>query len=93
MVVVAQGQMGGRARKGGASCRVQREALSEQMDTDCGTQGTTGTFSINGKGKTTNMNVGQPVPGPLPLLAAGSAFGLSRRLRRRFALSPAPGEG
>jgi hypothetical protein len=25
----------------------------------------------------------QPVPGPLPLLGAGTAFGFSRRLRRR----------
>ncbi len=73
-----------------ASTTVHGQTLASMGFT---TLGTTGTFSINGKGNTTNMNVGQPVPGPLPLLAAGSAFGLSRRLRRRFALSPTPGEG
>ncbi|MFN7900745.1 MAG: hypothetical protein ACK5N0_13995 [Synechococcaceae cyanobacterium] len=29
-----------------------------------------------------------PVPGPLPLLGVGSAFGFSRRLRRRAARRP-----
>ena len=40
-----------------------------------------------------NMNGGAPpaaaVPGPLPLLGAGAAFGFSRRLRRRVALRSA----
>lgn len=35
--------MGGRAWKGGASCRMQRETLARQMGTDGGTEGTTGT--------------------------------------------------
>ena len=30
---------------------------------------------------------GEPVPGPLPLLGAGAAFGWSRRLRRRLPFS------
>ena len=30
---------------------------------------------------------GEPVPGPLPLLGAGAAFGWSRRLRRRLPVS------
>lgn len=31
-----------------------------------------------------------PVPGPLPLLGVGAAFGYSRRLRRRINLSTGP---
>lgn len=36
-----------------------------------------------------SLTVNQQVPGPLPLLGAASAFGISRRLRRRIASSRA----
>jgi hypothetical protein len=51
------------------------------------TQGTIGTWTITGTGDTIKVNVGNPVPGPLPLLGAAAAFGFSRRLRRRIAHS------
>jgi hypothetical protein len=43
--------------------------------------GTIGTWTLTGTGDTINVNV---VPGPLPVLGAGIAFGVSRRLRRRI---------
>lgn len=46
--------------------------------------GLVGTWTINGTSESINLFVGQ-VPGPLPLLGAGAAFGWSRRLRRRIA--------
>lgn len=55
--------------------------------------GTIGSWTINGTGDTINVIVGKPVPGPLPLLGAGTALGFSRRLRRRMALTPASGKG
>ena len=36
-----------------------------------------------------SLTVNQQVPGPLPVLGAASAFGISRRLRRRIASSRA----
>ncbi|MFM1798732.1 MAG: hypothetical protein RLZZ117_1010, partial [Cyanobacteriota bacterium] len=45
------------------------------------TSGTVGTWTLEGTGDTVNVNV---VPGPLPLLGAGAAFGFSRRLRQRI---------
>jgi hypothetical protein len=42
--------------------------------------GSLGTWTLNGTTETINVRV---VPGPLPLLGAGAAFGFSRRLRRR----------
>ena len=51
------------------------------------TMGTIGTWTVNGTGDTIKVNVGNPVPGPLPLLGAATAFGFSRRLRRRIAHS------
>jgi hypothetical protein len=45
------------------------------------TSGTIGTWTLVGTGDTVNVNV---VPGPLPLLGAGAAFGFSRRLRQRI---------
>ena len=65
------------------------------------TMGTIGTFSINGTGDTTNMNVGQPVPGPCPSSlpaaplgsAADCAAGLrsAQRLERADRPEPSPG--
>ena len=53
------------------------------------TTGLIGTWSLSGTSETIQMFVGNPpaaaVPGPLPLLGAGAAFGWSRRLRKRFA--------
>jgi hypothetical protein len=46
--------------------------------------GTLGTWTLTGTGDTITLKVGQPVPGPLPVLGAGVAFGVSRRLRRRI---------
>jgi hypothetical protein len=51
------------------------------------TRGTIGTWTVTGTGDTINVNVGNPVPGPLPLLGAATAFGFSRRQRRRIAHS------
>jgi hypothetical protein len=45
------------------------------------TSGLLGTWTLVGSGDTINVNV---VPGPLPVLGAGVAFGFSRRLRRRI---------
>ncbi|MFM7550879.1 MAG: proprotein convertase P-domain-containing protein, partial [Cyanobacteriota bacterium] len=46
-------------------------------------------LSINSWSLTLNTPVHTPVPRPLPLLGAASAFGISRRLRRRIASSRA----
>jgi hypothetical protein len=51
------------------------------------TLGSIGTWTVTGTGDTIKVNVGNPVPGPLPLLGAATAFGFSRRLRRRIAHS------
>jgi hypothetical protein len=42
----------------------------------------TGSFGID------NLTIGRPVPGPLPLLGVGAAFGLSRKLRKRIKGAP-----
>ena len=48
--------------------------------------GLVGTWTIVGTSETINVYVGAAsVPGPLPLLGAGAAFGWSRRLRKRIA--------
>jgi len=50
------------------------------------TTGLIGTWTLNGTSETIQVVLGQPsaaVPGPLPLLGAGAAFGWSRRLRKR----------
>jgi hypothetical protein len=53
------------------------------------TTGLIGTWSLTGTSETINVFLGNPVsaavPGPLPLLGAGAAFGWSRRLRKRIA--------
>jgi hypothetical protein len=53
------------------------------------TTGLIGTWSLTGTSETINVFLGDPVsaavPGPLPLLGAGFAFGWSRRLRKRIA--------
>jgi hypothetical protein len=53
------------------------------------TTGLIGTWSLDGTSETINVFLGNPataaVPGPLPLLGAGVAFGWSRRLRKRIA--------
>ena len=49
--------------------------------------GLIGTWTLNGSGDTIQVVLGTPganVPGPLPLLGAGTAFGWSRRLRKRI---------
>jgi len=43
-----------------------------------------------GPGIATISNFSAPVPGPLPLLGVGAAFGYSRRLRRRTTLANGP---
>ena len=52
------------------------------------TPGLIGTWTIDGTSETINVVIGAPsaaaVPGPLPLLGAGAAFGWSRRLRKRI---------
>jgi hypothetical protein len=53
------------------------------------TSGLLGTWTINGTSETINVKVGNPVPGPLPVLGAGAAFGFSRRLRQRIQRSQA----
>ncbi len=46
--------------------------------------GLVGTWTINGTSESINVYVGAAsVPGPLPLLGVGAAFGWSRRLRKR----------
>ncbi len=51
--------------------------------------GLVGTWTIDGTSESINVYIGppDPVPGPLPLLGAGAAYGWSRRLRRRIAAS------
>jgi len=52
------------------------------------TTGLIGTWTLNGTSETIDVVIGAPsaaVPGPLPLLGAGAAFGWSRRLRKRIA--------
>jgi hypothetical protein len=52
------------------------------------TTGLIGTWTLNGTSESILVILGAPtaaVPGPLPLLGAGAAFGWSRRLRRRIA--------
>ncbi len=55
------------------------------------TTGLIGTWSLTGTTETIQVFIGPPspsgaaVPGPLPLLGAGAAFGWSRRLRKRIA--------
>jgi len=55
------------------------------------TTGLIGTWTLNGTSETIQVILGAPtppgaaVPGPLPLLGAGAAFGWSRRLRKRIA--------
>ena len=48
--------------------------------------GNLGTWTLTGSGDTISVNV---VPGPLPVLGAGAAFGFSRKLRRRIQRSKA----
>jgi hypothetical protein len=48
------------------------------------------TDNTNGPGIATISNFSAPVPGPLPLLGVGAAFGYSRRLRRRISLTHGP---
>ena len=53
------------------------------------TSGLIGTWSFTGTSETIQVVLGNPpaaaVPGPLPLLGIGAAFGWSRRLRKRIA--------
>ena len=53
------------------------------------TSGPIGTWTLNGTSETIQVILGSPaasaVPGPLPLLGAGAAFGWSRRMRKRIA--------
>jgi len=48
------------------------------------------TDNLIGPGIATISNFSAPVPGPLPLLGVGAAFGYSRRLRRRTTLANGP---
>jgi len=54
------------------------------------TTGLIGTWTLNGTSESIQVIIGAPtpsgatVPGPLPLLGAGAAFGWSRRLRKRI---------
>jgi hypothetical protein len=54
------------------------------------TTGLIGTWALNGTSETIQVIIGAPpstsVPGPLPLLGAGAAFGWARRLRKRTQL-------
>ncbi len=45
--------------------------------------GTLGTWTLANTGDTISVKVFNPVPGPLPVLGAGAAFGFSRPLRQR----------
>jgi hypothetical protein len=51
------------------------------------TTGLIGTWTLDGTSETIQVVIGAPppaaVPGPLPLLGAGAAFGWARRLRKR----------
>ena len=50
--------------------------------------GLLGSWTLDGTGDTIQAFLGPPaaaVPGPLPLLGAGAAFGWSRKLRKRIA--------
>lgn len=50
--------------------------------------GLVGTWAINGTSESINVFIGPAaasVPGPLPMLGVGAAFGWSRRLRKRIA--------
>jgi hypothetical protein len=53
------------------------------------TSGLIGTWSLTGTSESIQVVLGNPpaaaVPGPLPLLGIGAAFGWSRRLRKRIA--------
>ena len=53
------------------------------------TTGLIGTWTIDGTSESIQVFLGPPspaaVPGPLPLLGAGAAFGFGRRLRKRIA--------
>lgn len=51
--------------------------------------GTLGTWTLASTGDTISVKVLNPVPGPLPVLGAGAAFGFSRRLRQRIQRSKA----
>jgi hypothetical protein len=58
--------------------------------------GLIGTWTLAGTRDTIQLVLGSPsasVPGPLPLLGAGAAFGWSRRLRRRIASPSLPSPG
>jgi hypothetical protein len=48
------------------------------------TSGTIGTWTLAGTGDIVNLRVDNPVPGPLPLVGVGAAFGFSRHLRQRI---------
>jgi MYXO-CTERM domain-containing protein len=54
------------------------------------TTGLIGTWTLDGTSESIQVILGAPtppgatVPGPLPLLGAGAAFGWSRRLRKRI---------
>jgi len=52
------------------------------------TTGLIGTFTLEDSGEQIRFVLTE-VPGPLPLLGAGAAFGFSRRLRRRISASQA----
>lgn len=54
------------------------------------TSGLIGTWTLDSTGDTIQLFATPPVPGPLPLLGAGAAFGWSRRLRRRIASPSLP---
>jgi MYXO-CTERM domain-containing protein len=52
------------------------------------TTGLIGTWTLDGTSETIQLILAPPtsaVPGPLPLIGAGAAFGWSRRLRKRIA--------
>jgi hypothetical protein len=51
--------------------------------------GTLGTWTVAGTGDTISINV---VPGPLPVLGAGAAFGFSRQLRKRIKSRQTPAQ-
>ncbi|MCX5951892.1 MAG: hypothetical protein NT158_12310, partial [Cyanobacteria bacterium] len=48
------------------------------------TTGLIGTWTLNGTTESINVFITPPVPGPLPCLGVGAAFGWSRRLRKRI---------
>jgi hypothetical protein len=68
---------GGQAQSGSAAFNVATgDVFGFRQNTD---------DSLFGRASTTITNFNAPVPGPLPLLGAGAAFGWSRRLRHRLA--------